>query len=172
MKGKEVCIMTLRDIVPFGRKTRPVRYGGYHPLSLFRKDMDDLFDSFFRGFEIEPYFGESPGAFSPHVDINENDREIKVTAELPGMDNSDIDVSVNKDSLTIKGEKKEEKEDKGKDYYHVERSFGSFSRTIPLPEEVETEKAEAHFKKGVLKIKIPKSKKAIEEKKKINIKVR
>ncbi len=120
---------------------------------------------------MEPLSGRHRGTFSPSVDITENDREIRVSAELPGMDDRDIDITLGKDSLTIKGEKKEEKEDKGKDYYHLERSYGSFSRTIPLPVETETDKAEAHFKKGVLTINIPKSAKSIGEKKKITVKV-
>jgi HSP20 family protein len=86
------------------------------------------------------------------------------------MDDKDIEVNLNKDSLTIRGEKKEEKEDKGKDYHHVERSYGSFTRTIPLPVEIEGDKAEAHFKKGVLTVRVPKSARAVEQKKKIAIK--
>jgi HSP20 family protein len=86
------------------------------------------------------------------------------------MDEKDIEVTLNNNSLTIKGEKKMEKEDKDRDYYRMERSYGSFTRTIPLPSEIETDKAEAYFKKGVLTVKIPKSAKAIEEKKKIKIK--
>jgi HSP20 family protein len=73
--------------------------------------------------------------------------------------------------LTIRGEKKEEKEDKGKDYYRMERSYGSFSRTIPLPVEVETDKVDAKFKKGVLTITLPKTAKAVSETKKISVKV-
>jgi HSP20 family protein len=86
------------------------------------------------------------------------------------MNDKDIDVSLTKDSLTIKGEKKEEKEDKGKNYYRMERSFGSFTRTVPLPAEVDTEKAKADFVKGVLTVTLPKTPKAIKDTKKIPIK--
>jgi HSP20 family protein len=162
--------MAIRNLVPFRKKSVPVRREGENPFALLRREMDSLFDNFFRGFDVEP-FESRLGAFSPKVDVTENDKEIKVTAELPGMDEKDIDVSLQSDMLTIKGEKKEEKEDKGKDYYRMERSYGSFSRSIPLPVEVETNKIEAKFKKGVLSITLPKTAKAVAETKKIPVKV-
>jgi HSP20 family protein len=162
--------MTWKDMVPFKKKGVPVKRESGHPFDRLRDEMDALFDDFSRGFDIEPFEGRYGRSFSPHIDVSETDKEIKVSAELPGMDDKDIEVNLNKDSLTIKGEKKEEKEDKGKDYDHVEREYGSFSRTIPLPDEIESDKAEANFKKGVLTVKIPKSTRAIESKKKIEIK--
>ena len=162
--------MTTRNLVPFGKKSVPMRRYEENPFSLLRREMDSLFDNFFSGFDIEP-FGNRMGAFSPKIDVTENDKEIKISAELPGMDDKDIDLSLQNDMLTIKGEKKEEKEDKGKDYYKVERSYGSFSRSIPLPAEVDTNKADAKFKKGVLSITLPKTAKAISETKKIAVKV-
>ena len=162
--------MVIRNLVPFGKKSVPVKREEQNPFSLLRREMDSLFDNFYRGFDIEP-FESRLGVFNPKVDVTENDKEIKISAELPGMDEKDIDVSLQIDMLTIKGEKKEEKEDKGKDYYRMERSYGSFSRTIPLPIEVETEKVEAKFKKGVLSITLPKTAKAVAETKKIAVKV-
>jgi HSP20 family protein len=130
----------------------------------------DFFDDFFRGgFGLEPV-ERRLGAFTPSVDVSEDDKQVKVTAELPGMDEKDIDVSLSKDSLTIKGEKKEEKEEKKKDYYRMERSYGSFSRTIALPVEVDTDKVRAEFRKGILTVTMPKTSKAIEETKKISVK--
>jgi HSP20 family protein len=163
--------MTLRELVPFTKKSVPVKRDRENPFALLRHDMDTLFDDFFRGFEMEPFFGSHSVSYSPKVDIIESDREIRVSAELPGMNEKDIDISLNHDSLTIKGEKREEKEDKGKDYYRMERSYGSFCRSIPLPVEIETDKVNAHYRKGILTIKIPKSAKTIEEKKKIAVKV-
>lgn len=163
--------MTLRDLSPFKRKNVPMRRETDTPFTLLRQDMGTMFDDFFCGFDIEPLLTGRLGTFSPRVDVTESEKEIKIVAELPGIDEKDIDLSVTKDTLTIKGEKKEEKEDNGKDYYRMERSYGSFCRTIPLPVEVETDKISAKYKKGILKIKIPKSAKAIEEKKKITIKV-
>ena len=162
--------MAIRNLVPFGKKSVPVRREEESPFALLRRNIDSVFDNFFRGFEMEP-FESRFGAFSPNVEVTENDKEIKVSAELPGMDEKDIDISLNKDTLTIRGEKKEEKEQKGKDYYRLERSYGSFSRTIPLPAEVETDKIEAQLKKGVLTVTLPKSAKAVAETKKIPVKV-
>ena len=162
--------MTIRNLVPFGKKSVPVRREEEKPFALLRREIDSLFDNFFRGFDIEP-FESRMGAFTPQVDVTENDKEIKISAELPGMDEKDIDLSLQNDMLTIKGEKKEEKEDKGKDYYRMERSYGSFIRTIPLPVEVETDKVEARFKKGVLSITLPKTAKAVAETKKVAVKV-
>jgi len=162
--------MTIRNLVPFGKKSVPVKREEENPFAHLRREMDSLFDNFFRGFDIEP-FESRMGAFTPKVDVTENDKEIKISAELPGMDEKDIDVSLQNDILTIKGEKKEEKEDKGKDYYRMERSYGSFIRTIPLPVEVETDKVEARFKKGVLSITLPKTAKAVAETKKVAVKV-
>jgi HSP20 family protein len=162
--------MTMRNLVPFGKKTVPVKREEENPFSLLRREMDSLFDNFFSGFGIEP-FASRLGAFSPRVDVTENDKEIRISAELPGIDEKDIDVSLQSDTITIKGEKKEEKESKGKDFYRSERSYGSFSRTIPLPVEVDTDKVEARFKKGVLHVTLPKTARAVEEKKKIEVKV-
>jgi HSP20 family protein len=162
--------MTLKDLSPFKRKNVPMRRETDTPFGLLRHEMDTMFDDFVRGFDIEPLWTRKLGAFSPQVDVTESEKEIKIAAELPGIDEKDIDLSVTKDTLTIKGEKKEEKEDDGKDYYRMERSYGSFYRTIPLPTEVETDKISASYKKGILKIRIPKSAKAIEDKKKIAIK--
>jgi HSP20 family protein len=85
--------------------------------------VNSLFDNFSRGFDIEPAWG-SLSLFNPRVDVKESDREISIAAELPGMEDKDIDISLTKDALTIKGEKKQEKEDRGKDYYRMERSYG------------------------------------------------
>ncbi len=162
--------MAIWDIVPFGKKSVPVRREDEHPFALLRREIDSMFDNFFRGFDMEPLEGRL-GAFSPRVDMTENDKEIKITAELPGMDEKDIEVSLNKDALTIRGEKKEEKEQKGRDYYRMERSYGSFSRTISLPVEVETDRIEARLKKGVLTVTLPKTASAVKETKKISVKV-
>ncbi|HSW64168.1 MAG TPA: Hsp20/alpha crystallin family protein [Dissulfurispiraceae bacterium] len=159
--------MAFKNLVPSGKE--PTQEGkAEHPVDLFRDEMNRLFDSFFRGFDVEP-FGRKGATFSPKVDVVETDKQIMVTAELPGIDEKDIEVSISRDSLTIKGEKKVEKEDKGKDYYRMERSYGSFSRTVPLPAEIDTEKVDAEFKKGVLAVTLPKSAKAVKSVKKISV---
>jgi HSP20 family protein len=163
--------MSLRELIPFTKKSVPVKRDLENPFSLLRHDMDTLFNDLFRGVEMEPFLGRHDARFSPNVDITESEKEIRVSAELPGMNEKDIDITLNHDSLTIKGEKKEEKEDRGKDYYRMERTYGTFCRTIPVPVEVETDKVNAHYRKGILTITIPKSAKALEEKKKITVKV-
>lgn len=162
--------MTIRNLIPFGKKGVPVKREDDNPFSLLRREMDSLFENFSNGFAPGSFEGRF-GAFSPKVDVTESDKEIKVSAELPGMDEKDIDISLHNNMLSIRGEKKEEKEDKGKDYYRMERSYGSFSRTIQVPAEVEADKVEATFKKGVLSISLPKTARAVEETKKIAVKV-
>ena len=161
--------MPKKNITPSGEKSLPVRREEYHPLSLLREEMNTLFDNFFRGFELEPFRSHFE-AFSPNINVKESEKDISVTAELPGMDDKDIDISLTRESLTIKGEKKEDREEKGKNYYRMERSFGSFSRSIPLPAEIDVDKVKAEFKKGVLTVRLPKTPKAIKETKKISVK--
>jgi HSP20 family protein len=124
-----------------------------------QQDMNQLFDEFFRMSGLAPFraFDEAWDAFSPRVDIVESAKEIKVSAELPGMEAKDIDVSLANDVLTISGEKRQEEEHKGKNYYRMERSYGSFQRSIPVPCEVDADKVDATFNKGVLTITLPKT---------------
>jgi HSP20 family protein len=162
--------MNIKDLVQFGKKGVPVKREEDNPYVVLRRDIDSLFDNFFRGFDTE-FFGSGTGVFMPKADVRESEKEFRISVELPGMDEKDIDVALTRDMLTIRGNKKEEQEDKGKNYHRLERSYGSFSRTIPLPVAVESEKIEANFRKGVLSIRLPKSLKAVSETKKIAVKV-
>lgn len=162
--------MAIKTLFPYGKKDISLRREDETPFSLLRREMDTLFDNFFRGFGAEPFAGRF-STFNPHVDVMEGDKEIIVSAELPGMDEKDIDLSIQKEALTIRGEKKVEREEKGRDYYRMERSYGSFSRTIPLPAEVDMDKVEAQFRKGVLNVTLPKTAGAVRETKKISVKV-
>ena len=166
--------MAIKDLVRRNTLGRglPVRREERHPFFSLQSQMNQLFDSFFHDFELEPSraMDEWPMRFSPEIDVKENDKEISVIAELPGMDEKDIDVSLSGGSLLLKGEKREDREEEDKDCWHMERSYGSFYRTIPLPEEIDREKADAYFKKGVLRITIPKTTKAASSGKKIPIK--
>ena len=149
------------------------------PFLSLRQEMDRLFDDFGRGFwrlptrrsifDVEPFWG---GAWetTPAVDITESEKAYELTAELPGMDEKNIEVKVANGNLIIKGEKQEEKEEKKKDYYMRERNFGSFERRFEVPEGVDVEKIEASFKKGVLTVTLPKSVEAQKSEKKIAIK--
>jgi HSP20 family protein len=145
-------------------------------LSVFEQ-MDRLFEDFF-GRRFGPWW---PGArwpeirwpaemeASPSVDIFEDKDEVVVKAEIPGMVKEDVDVNITENTLTISGEKKKEEKVEKKDYYRIERSCGSFSRSFQLPSNVQTEKAKATFKNGVLEIRLPKTEEA--KKKEIKIKI-
>lgn len=161
--------MDIKSLIPFGRRSdSPGRREENH-VSALQREVNSLFDDFFRGFDIEP-FQPRGVQFMPKIDIVDSGSEIKIAAELPGMDEKDVDVSLSNDILTIKGEKKEESEDKGKDYYRLERSYGSFCRTIALPAGIEADKIQAKFKNGVLTVTLPKAVAALNEGKKIPIK--
>ncbi|NJN99424.1 MAG: Hsp20/alpha crystallin family protein [Anaerolineales bacterium] len=167
--------MAIKDMVPWKKSDKNVLVRRHDdPFTGFRDEMDRLFDDFFgRGFGLTPFEGGAMdhfGTFNPQVDVTENDKEVKITAELPGLSEQDVEVSLSNDVLTISGEKKHEKEDKGDNYYRMERSYGSFQRTIPLPAEVQSDKVDASFKNGVLTITLPKSPQATQNRKKIAIK--
>ncbi len=131
-----------------------------------RREMDRLWDSFF---ERRPTKIEEEGEFLPALDLAETDNELVVKCEVPGLEPKDIDISLSGGMLTIKGEKKQEREEKEADYHLVERSYGAFTRSIQLPKEVQGEKISASYKNGILKITLPKSEEA--KKKEIKIKV-
>ena len=125
-----------------------------------------------RMFDVEPAFRyESTFSVpSPAVDITEDAAAYKVTAELPGMSEKEIEVVLSDDTLTLKGEKRQEKEQKEKNFYLSERSYGSFQRSFTLPDGVDRDKIAADFSKGVLTISMPKTAKAKEAEKKIEVK--
>ncbi|MBN1664610.1 MAG: Hsp20/alpha crystallin family protein [Deltaproteobacteria bacterium] len=156
--------MNITDLVPsiWRRTGLPINREEEPPYHSLQREVNQLFDDFFRDFDVAPFgFGSDRfKTFSPSIDIKENDNEILIKAELPGMDEKDVEINLLEDRLTIKGEKKEEKENKSGDYYHMESSYGSFNRVIALPERVDTKKAEAVYKNGVLTITLPKTEEA------------
>lgn len=154
------------------KKSAPARTGSVERWRSFRDDMDRLFDGFSKGFGVsafEPFFGRDAEFAAPVVDVAEDDKAYTVTAELPGIDEKDVDVSVSGDVLSIKGEKKKEREEKDKNYYLSERSYGSFERAFSLPEGVDQDKIAASFAKGVLTVTLPKNPEA-QKSKKIEVK--
>lgn len=167
--------MPFRDLLPsIRRKTDvPLRYGEEHPFTLIRQEMNRLFDDFFRGFDAAPFgaMRERLRTFSPSLDVKEDDKAITVKAELPGMDEKDIEVLLTENTLTLKGEKKEDKEEKGENYYHMERTYGSFHRVIPLTVDIDAKKVKAAFKNGVLVVTLPKTEGAKVKGKKIPVSV-
>ncbi len=151
------------------------------PIEGLREEIDRLFDDFGVGvwrsplrrsmFAAEPFWRrELSWARTPAVDITETEKAYEVTAELPGMDEKNIEVKVVNGNLMIKGEKQEEKEEKKKDYYLHERRFGSFERCFQVPDGVDADKIEASFKKGVLTVTLPKKPEAQKPAKKIEVK--
>jgi HSP20 family protein len=132
-----------------------------------RREMDRLWDSFLEGRSVRR--AEDDREWLPSVDVSETKNDLVIKAELPGLDPKDIDISMNNGYLTIKGEKKNEKEEKDENYHLIERSYGSFTRSVRLPREVQSDKITASFKNGILKITLPKSEEA--KKKEIKIKV-
>jgi HSP20 family protein len=153
----------------------------WRPFDTLRREMDRLFGDFegefwgspFRRpiFNLEPMWRrETSASAMPAVDITEKDKAYEITAELPGMDEKNIEVNVANGTLTIKGEKQEVKEEKKKDYYLRERNYGSFERCFRVPEGVDADKIEANFKKGVLTVTLPKTAEAQQPEKKIAVK--
>ena len=151
------------DITPWRRKSEEVASSTWE--TDFHREFDDLVHRFF-GEEPARFFGRT---FFPSVDIVEKDNEIFITAEIPGIDQKDLEVDLSGAVLTIKGEKKEEREEKGENYHRVERTFGSFSRSFTLPCEVQEDKVEAKYKDGILFLALPKAESS--KKKTIPIKV-
>lgn len=140
-----------------------------YPFFALLRDMNKMIDDFFRDFGMAPE-REARVAFKPSVDVHDKGGEIIVTAELPGLGQEDVEVSLTKNSLTLKGEKTAEKEEKTKGAHLLERSFGAFVRTVMLPVEVNVDKTKAAFKNGVLTITLPKAEKVLKETKKISVK--
>lgn len=116
----------------------------------------DFFDRFFEDFELPGLVSEGT-EFVPAFDVSETEKELIVKADLPGMEEKDIEISLSDGILTIKGEKKHEKEEENESYHTVERRYGAFSRTMRLPCEVDADKVDAVYKGGVLKVRLPKS---------------
>ena len=146
------------------KTTVPVRQGApapaprtFSPFLNLRGEIDRLFDDFSKGFGR---FGDWPEfrstGLTPMMDVTETDKEIEITAELPGLEEKDVDITLSDGVLTIRGEKKSDHEEKGKDFHMVERSYGSFARSLQLPAGVDPNAVKANLEKGVLKVSIPK----------------
>jgi HSP20 family protein len=137
----------------------------WRPFEGLRNQVDRLFRDFETGFLQSPFYRDVDNfwrrdlAFpvTPAVDIIEKDNAFEITAELPGLEAKNIELSLSDDVLTIKGEKKEEKEEKTKDRYVSERRYGSFRRSVQLPSSIDPGKIEAHYKSGILTVALPKS---------------
>ena len=175
----QIAVKSSKETVPSARPSAtPAPWEAW---DAFRDQMDRMFGGFMRGFpslpsfrpslDFEPSFrfDTSFGMTAPAVDVVEKEGAFVVTAELPGLDDKNLEVEVSGDLLTIKGEKREEKEEKGKNTYLSERRYGSFQRSFGLPESIDRAKIAATFEKGVLKVTLPKTAQAVTQQKKIPI---
>jgi HSP20 family protein len=179
--------MTLREIAPWrwgdlrrvDEEDRPME-SYFREMARLQRDMERVFDNVFSvggrhlsGATPWQTSGSASGSYAeimPHIDETEDEKVFHVQIELPGMDKEDVDVTLSNGYLTIRGEKKREDEERGKDYYRKERSFGVFRRTLPIPAEVNEKGIEARFKKGVLYIDLPKTEEALKKVTHINVK--
>ena len=150
----------------------PWRHRGsaFGSFSDLQKEINNLFDGF--GFNLEPRQRRSPdvGAFRPVIDVSETDKSYEIKAELPGLEEKDVELTLSDGTLTLQGEKKSEQEEKEANRYMSERTYGSFRRSFTLPENADAEKIVAAFDKGVLSVTLPKTKKSQKQAKKIAIK--
>ena len=140
----------------------------------FRKEMDDLISGFFGGERRWPtpsraWTNLPAGVVNPAIDVTENDDSITLTAELPGLAEEEVDLTVREGMLTLKGEKKHERDEEKDNVHMTERAYGSFQRSMPIPDRVDAEKISARFDKGVLKVVMPKKAESVAPSRKIDI---
>lgn len=138
--------MSAKSLISVGRDRQPS-----NPLVSLQREIDRLFDGFARNLA-----GHVAGSLAPTMDMSETDKEFEITAELPGLEEADVQLNVVDNILTIRGEKKNQREEKEKNYYLLERSYGSFSRSLELPNGVDLDSIKAVISKGVLKVTVPK----------------
>ncbi len=156
--------MNFRDLVPWNRSDRDRDSQSLHPVATLHRDVNRLFEEAFRGFGDSPFFS---GRGWPSMDVEETDKEFRVSAELPGLDEKDVEVLLHDGVLTLRGEKKLESEDRNRSY--SERFYGRFERQVSLDRDVDEGAVKATFKKGILTVTVPKNAKALERSKRIPI---
>lgn len=164
--------MAWGDLVPWNRGRGLTRAREGDPFSALRRDMDRLFDDFWRGEPFRGFNVPSP-AFAggwPTLDVSETDKDYKITAELPGLEEKDVKLTLRDNVLVLSGEKRSEKEENGENRHVSERFYGSFQRAIPFDAEVDPDKVVASFKNGVLTVTAPKNPAAQDRTKRIEIK--
>jgi HSP20 family protein len=163
--------MADRSMVSFWRNTSPSPWDENNdPFSALRREMNRLFDNAFGGFGLpslgNPAFG---GVAPPKIDVSESENEIRIAAELPGIDEKSVEVTLTGEMLTIRGERKEEHEEKQHNYHVRERTHASFSRSLPLPFGADPNQVKAAFKNGVLTVTIPKPAEARQKQHRIEV---
>lgn len=170
--------MAIRDIIPWGRKSEVQESKELSPFDALHREINRVFDSFFDDFANFPSRSlfdralstEFTRSFTPKFNINETDKEIKIDVELPGLTEQDVKVDYQDGVLTVEGEKKFQKEDKKDNYHLIEHSYGSFRRSVRLPDGIKEDEITAKMKNGVMQIVVPKDEKAQSKVKKIEVK--
>ncbi len=161
----------IRTLMPtvWRRSETPLRRA--EPFFALEREMNEIFEDFYRTFELAPLgLSKEIEGFTPSIDVTEDDKTISVKAELPGMEEKDIEVNLTEDTLTLSGEKKEEKAEKEGSTLRRETRYGAFCRTIGVPKGIDPDKVEARFKNGVLTVTLNKPVEAQKETKKIAVK--
>lgn len=166
--------MKIKELIPWNSPKNNGIFRSDMDRSLFamQKEMNRMFDAFSRSlFDFTPMSRDMSlhKSITPKVDVVETNKDVRVTAELPGMEEKDIEVNLSRDTLVIKGEKKAEVEGKKENCYMMERAYGAFQRVISVSPEIDKDKVEAKFKNGVLTVTLPKSEEAQKEVKKVAI---
>jgi HSP20 family protein len=171
--------MTLRDIVPWRwgglRSWQPDEgpFGGFRrQMETMHREMDRMFEDMTNVPARKSFFPQewARELLMPEIDETEDDKAFHISVELPGMDEKDVDITLSGRMLTIRGEKKADEKEEGKDYYRRERTYGSFRRTLQIPGDVDESKIEASFKKGVLRVELPRTEEAQNKIKHIDVK--
>ncbi len=150
--------MSIRDLIPGSRSPVPASSGDIdHPFFSLQRDVNRLFDDMFKGFDVGFPGGSRGGTFSgswPKVEVSDDEKAVRISAELPGMEEKDVELLLEDDILTLRGEKRLEQEDAARQF--SERFYGHFERRIRLGYDIDQDKIEANFKNGVLEVVLPK----------------
>jgi HSP20 family protein len=164
--------MANRDLTPWRRHgVQPMQGYPRDPFASFRREIDRLFEDFFAPGESRSFAAPAlaQGVVSPSIDVHETDQAYTVTAELPGLDAKDIEIHLDDNALTLRGEKRSEREEDEGGRRYSERSYGRFERTIPFASEVDADRVEASFENGLLKVALPKNPRARDTSRRIRI---
>lgn len=164
--------MPIRDLIPWdsNKGSDVAKREEDNPVFSLQRDVNRIFEDFWKRFD-QPFAAFRHWApDGPRTDVAETQSALEISIELPGIDQKEVDVSLTNNTLTIKGEKRSNREENNRGYHLSERSYGSFYRSIPLPAGVDTDKASAEFKNGVLIVTLPKTQEALSQVKKIAVK--
>lgn len=165
--------MTIRELLQSGRTSQVPVTRGANPLYALQEEMNRLFGDFFGDYSAPNLYrrGQEPtGAVCPALDVCDNNKSYCITAELPGLNPDDVQITVADGYVTIRGEKRQENKEEREGYYRQERCYGTFQRTVALPDNANLDKAEANYNNGLLSITIPKKAGAESKERRLEIK--